>query len=72
MSEGQKGGRFDYVRYDEQSVALEQAIQTLPGSAERTLAERALEVTYMWVGKAIRDAQIKRGGDASHQPARGE
>jgi hypothetical protein len=76
--------RFAYVKYDEKSVGLQEHFRTLcdaidvglltllPGSAEKTLAVRSLEVAYMWIGKASRDAQIQRGGDATHQPARGE
>jgi hypothetical protein len=77
-------GRFDYVRYDVVSLAkqealkakfteLEQLIQsTLVDGRAKALVFTALEESYMWTGKSIRDAQIKRGGDANHQPARGE
>jgi hypothetical protein len=76
--------RLAYVRYDERSVAVQEHFRVLhsailvglrtllPPSAANTLAARQVEVAYMWIGKAIRDAQIARGGDATHQPARGE
>jgi hypothetical protein len=76
--------RFSYVKYDERSVELQEHFRVLcdaidvglltmlPNSPEKTLAVRSLEVAYMWIGKAIRDAQVARGGDATHQPARGE
>ena len=77
-------GRFDYVKYDElaQKIQAEfkgtvehlaNEIETmLPASPEKILALRQLEVTYMWLGKAIRNDQVNRGGDATDQPARGE
>lgn len=67
--------RFDYVQYDAQ--AQEQQIQCkvaatmlenkideyLTGAAKQN-ALRSLEECYMWIGKGIRDEQIKRNGSA--------
>lgn len=38
----------------------------------KSLAITKLEECYMWIGKAIRDEQIARGGDNKHVPERGE
>jgi len=71
-------GRFDYVRYDESAKAdqemfkltcesLEYSINSIlksPRAKARALTK--LEETYMWIGKAIRDDQIARGGSAEH------
>lgn len=77
-------GRFDYVKYDD-AAAVTQAtfkllFENLADNANKILAKgRAqslvltkLEEAYMWVGKAIRDEQIARGGDQADQPKRGE
>lgn len=76
-------GRFDYVKYDETAVnaqaaakdrmqAIESFIESLPKGRAQALALTKLEEVYMWIGKAIRDDQVARGGDAKDQPARGE
>lgn len=73
--------RFDYVQYDQkaqeiQSAAklafqsLAEAIETLPAGRAQSLALTKLEEAYMWVGKAIRDDQIKRNGSAPLQEQR--
>ena len=61
--------RFSYVKYDEESVALQnqfrelfEAIEALAEaklteSRAKSLLMTKLEEAYMWVGKAIRDAQ---------------
>lgn len=74
-------GRFNYVRYDEQSAKqqeqakalceqMEAFIESLKvtsnGSRPISLALTALEETYMWIGKAIRDNQVERGSMAEH------
>lgn len=75
--------RFDYVKYDdianEQQIAfkkkaqeLEALIDQLVGGRARSLAFTSLEETYMWIGKAIRDEQIDRGGRLQLQERRGE
>lgn len=77
-------GRFDYVKYDDKAAVHQQnlklSFEILEQHVERTLMTgRAkalvltkLEEAYMWVGKAIRDEQIARGGDANDQPLRGD
>jgi len=75
-------GRFDYVRYDEQAMKtqavlkekhaeLEKLIEELPPGRGQALALTKLEECYMWVGKAIRDDQVKRNGSAPLQEQRG-
>lgn len=71
-------GRFDYVRYDDEAtndqelfkarcVDLEKCIdEMLKSPRAKALALTKLEEMYMWIGKAIRDDQISRGGDATH------
>lgn len=76
-------GRFDYVRYDEKSSETQQlfheAFDGIAGMVEnhlatgraQSLALTKLEEAYMWIGKAIRDEQIKRTGDSPDVPERG-
>ncbi len=69
--------RFNYVRYDEESTKqqeqakvmceqMEQFIELLGKGRPQSLALTALEETYMWIGKAIRDNQIERGSQVEH------
>ncbi len=64
--------RFDYVKYDEQAegqqafykeqfYALDLAVSSLEEGRAKSLAITKLEEAYMWVGKALRDEQLKRG-----------
>lgn len=76
--------RFDYVRYDDLAVrqqahakALVEGIEIMLKGIQSTEALRAkalavtkLEECYMWIGKAIRDEQIARGGDSNDVPER--
>jgi len=74
--------RFDYVKYDEKAAddqelfkehvtELEQDIEMLLLSPRaKALAITKLEEVYMWIGKAIRDDQIKRNGSAELQEER--
>lgn len=73
--------KFDYVAYDalsqEQQVffkntmlQLVASIETLDAPYANSLAVVKLEEAYMWIGKAIRDAQIKRNGGAALQEER--
>ena len=73
--------RFDYVAYDELSKELQakakdmftllaDAIQELGPNRPTSLALTALEEAYMWVGKAIRDNQIERNGEANLEEER--
>lgn len=74
--------RFDYVQYDEEAAkhqallkshfqATELAVNTLNDGRAKALVMTKLEEAYMWVGKAIRDDQLKRNGSAPLQEARG-
>lgn len=69
--------RFSYVKYDEDSIQqqekakkmceeMEQFIDSLGKGRPQSLALTALEETYMWIGKAIRDNQIARGSQVEH------
>jgi hypothetical protein len=74
--------RFDYVKYDETAqeiqqamksrvMRLEEAIEILIEDTEsKDLALRKLEEVYMWLGKGIRNDQIKRIGSAPLQEER--
>lgn len=73
--------RFDYVAYDslaqgQQNYAKDAAqnfeaiINALGSGRAQSLALTKLEEVYMWVGKAIRDEQIKRNGSAPLQEGR--
>lgn len=68
--------RFDYVKYDQKSmdlqetvkarfIATESQIDRLPEGRAKSLAYTKLEECYMWIGKSIRDDQIKRNGSAT-------
>lgn len=70
-----KASRFDYIKYDqvsqkhqeiakEQVIFLEKFIETFADSTNRANAIEALEECYMWIGKVIRDDQLKRNEDA--------
>jgi hypothetical protein len=75
--------RFDCVKYDDVAAENQRAFKAMFEELEKhvvaTLSGRPqalvltkLEEAYMWVGKAIRDEQVARGGDATDQPKRGE
>ncbi len=64
--------RFSYVRYSEDSVnsqenfkkmfvQLEQYVDCLDDGRAKALVYTKLEEAYMWIGKAIRDTQLKTG-----------
>lgn len=69
--------RFSYVKYDQKSSDLQQALKKkfeeieeicnshLKPSREQALILTNLEVAYMWTGKAIRNDQVARTGDIS-------
>lgn len=75
-------GRFDYVQYDGQAtidqvefknkfVELEkEVVQRLQPGRATSLVFTKLEEAYMWIGKAIRDDQIARDGEAKLQEER--
>jgi len=65
--------RFDYIAYDDDSKFIQEQFKELYMQLEifiddfnegpaKSLALTKLEESYMWVGKAIRDEQIKRSG----------
>jgi len=77
--------RFDYVKYDQQAIAERDVVNQLSEQLEtvinniqderglgrsQSLALEKLEETYMWIGKAIRDAQIYRNKDTELQEER--
>ncbi len=74
--------RFDYVKYDEQSIkkqadlkALFEEVERLvevsiPDGRAKSLVLTYLEIAYMWTGKAIRDEQVQRGVQIEDVPAR--
>lgn len=73
--------RFDYVKYDEKSTAIqgavkeafvrmEEMINLFPEGRNKALAMTKLEECYMWCGKSIRDAQVSRNGSAELQEER--
>lgn len=73
--------RFDYVKYDDKAVKdqgaikkafhdLESQLTYLNDGRAKSLVLTKLEEAYMWVGKQIRDDQIKRNGAAELQEDR--
>jgi hypothetical protein len=74
--------RFDYVEYDSIALhdqkAFKSEFQVLEGMVDaflkspraKALVYTKLEEAYMWIGKAIRDDQISRNGQASLQEQR--
>ncbi len=73
--------RFDYVKYDleaEKSMAnfkaecmnLEKSIDALKEGRAKSLALTHLEITYMWIGKALRDECIERNPQTEDVPGR--
>lgn len=75
-------GRFDYVEYDETSCSRQNIFKSTSNMLEKqieaycdsprykALALTKLEECYMFIGKAIRDDQIKRNGSAKLQEQR--
>jgi hypothetical protein len=77
--------RFSYAKYDtiraekqQRAKALVEAVEAfidgeLAHGRQVSLAMKALEECYMWVGKAIRDEQIAHdGGRFTEETTRGE
>ncbi len=74
--------RFDYVKYDDHAIAdqdefkrlcvfMEDKItHRLESPRAKALALTKLEEVYMWIGKAIRDDQLKRNGSVELQEQR--
>ncbi len=75
--------RFDYVKYDDQALAQQTCAKSyflaldawlstaLQDSRAKSLVFTKLEEAYMWVGKAIRDEQVKRNAATELQESRG-
>ena len=71
--------RFDYVKYDETSVAWSEtmknkveeleafALTALNRSRERSCFLTALEEAFMWFGKALKVDQEKRDEDGEEE-----
>ncbi len=73
--------RFDYVKYDPQATIqqeefkkkfqeLENMASSLKVGRAQSLVMTYLEITYMWVGKALRDECIERNPEISDVPER--
>lgn len=74
--------RYDYVKYDNNSAALQEAFKVAFKNLEsqvdsgiespraKALVHTKLEEAYMWIGKGIRDDQFKRNGTAPLEEAR--
>lgn len=73
--------RFDYVRYDQlaeadqkffkkQFMDIERELDKHHDGRYKSMAMTALEEAYCWVGKMIRDEQIKRTGKSELQEER--
>lgn len=75
--------RFDYVAYDEKAKKDQEKFKELVTEVESHVESRIscprskalvltkLEEAYMWIGKGIRNDQIKRNGSAPLQEERG-
>lgn len=64
-------GMFDFVDYDAETLKqqkqfkeafldLEKGVNLLPPGRARSLVLTHIEEAYMWIGKALRDAQQNR------------
>jgi len=79
-----KRTRFDYVAYDRHAKTTSDVLKDhfiildglidklLSPSRARSLAETKMEECFMWVGKAIRDDQVKRDANTQLQKGRDE
>jgi hypothetical protein len=75
--------RLDYVRYDGQAQSTQEVGKNLACRIEafieqciqcprsKALALTKLEECYMWIGKGVRNDQIKRNGSAPLREKRG-
>jgi len=74
--------RFDYVKYDDSAKSDQETFKEIVSTLENNIMTRLespratalaltkLEECYMWIGKAVRDDQISRGGDDTHMAER--
>lgn len=75
--------RFSYIKYNQHHTMLSESfkrkfeeVETLidvkiDDGRAKSLALTKLEEAYMWIGKAIRDMQIKEEGKYEHISERG-
>lgn len=74
--------RFDYIKYDDKRQAVSNlfkelythvssAIEAIPPGRAQSLALTKLEESYMWVGKALRDEQVKENAKTELNESRG-
>lgn len=73
------GNRYDYVKYDDQAnglqadfkntfMKLEETIDTqIQSPRAKALVHTKLEEAYMWIGKGIRDDQMKRNENTENK-----
>jgi hypothetical protein len=70
--------RFEFIQYDETALKLSRAFkftfqqleiqfEELPDNRSRALAMTMLENSHMWVGRAIREDQIKRQNNETNK-----
>lgn len=73
--------RLDYVKYDEGAYKVQEyfklrfneiivILEEMGASRSQSLALTKLEEAYMWIGKAIRDDQLRRNGKIELQEER--
>lgn len=74
--------RFDYVQYDEKSNNTQAAFKAIAINFVNAIEEHVqcprskasaltnLELVYMWIGKGIRNDQIKRNSNTNLQEGR--
>ena len=73
--------RFDYVKYDPQATIqqeefkkvflnLENMASSLKEGRAKSLVMTYLEITYMWIGKALRDECVERNPEIKDVPER--
>lgn len=74
--------RFDYVKYDDHHATVQASAKSVASTMEsfidqnvncprsKALALTKLEECYMWIGKGIRNDQIRRNGSADLQEER--
>lgn len=75
-------GRLDYVKYDSTSTQLSESFRTelekilvaieekIECRRSKDLAITSLENVFMWIGKGIRDDQVRQGRGEQHVPER--
>lgn len=75
--------KFAYVKYDDVTSAksamfkkmvedLQQQIELLGAGREQQTASYKLEECFMWIGKALKEEQIRKDGTIKHLPERSD